>query len=697
VNPIANTPVAQAVQFLQWLHDGDVFETCAIKPKKATSSLWEGRAGLKSVVAGWFVDADRAAKLACQIDAVGIYVTLNPVQDALLSRAESRLVAGIDRTEDNSIAQIKNLLIDVDPIRPKGVSSSNEEHQAALEMAKVIRYDLQAEGWPEPIYADSGNGAHLIYAVDFPNDSDSKELIKSVLNALALKYGEKLRQANLDIDQKVFNPARLTKLYGTWTRKGDNTQARPHRLSKAIEIPDRQKVSSELLHKLISILPVEEIPQTRQKQQYDGGRLDVESYLQFYGQEIVKIKEMPDGHLYCLQHCVFDSSHSGNESGIGQQASGLLYYHCFHNTCNGRKWADAKRVISGEDSLARFTIGGSPRALNISPPKGGDDLVHTDINNSFSIRGVSSKLQDLLKKSDLSLYEQNYILEKIQQKPAKKTLTEEIDEWILTTSGTFLTTDIYREMNLSSVSDKKHASKCIQRLVQRGKIVPHGDKRGSYRIVKGLEEMDWQSANIEDYYPIKWPFELEKLVTIYPGNIIVVAGEKGAGKSTFMYNLIHLNQGKHKIAYFNSESGPQELKKRLSNFQGLGVGLKDWKFKAYARSGSFPEVIFPDHLNIIDYYEFGDEAKFHDIAGELRKIHDRLRRGICVVALQKKIGAELGRGGDFSTEKARLYLTMHRNGELRIFDAKMWTSDKNPKGTVIKFKLVQGTKFLEYE
>ena len=51
-----------------------------------------------------------------------------------------------------------------------GISSSDDEHTAALERAMAIRDELSKRGWPEPIFADSGNGGHLLYQVDLPRD-----------------------------------------------------------------------------------------------------------------------------------------------------------------------------------------------------------------------------------------------------------------------------------------------------------------------------------------------------------------------------------------------------------------------------------------------------------------------------------------------------------------------------------------------
>ncbi len=283
------------------------------------------------------------------------------------------------------------------------------------------------------------------------------------------------------------------------------------------------------------------------------------------------------------------------------------------------------------------------------------------------------------------------IIDGAKFKPGKN-ITAKVQELISTSTGLIMTSDVHYELNLTSRDLKKQANEAIRRLAESGKLTPCGDKRGCYRIVEESEEIDWKSADIENTYPIKWPFEIEKYVTIYPGNIIVLAGEKNAGKTALLHNLIKLNQDSHKIIYFNSESGKEEMKLRLSKHED--ISLEAWHFKTFARSTNFPEAVHPDRLNIIDYYELTDN--FYQIGGEIRKIHDRLRKGICVIALQKKVGAETGRGGDFSREKSRLYMTMG-GGKLKILDAKIWAGDENPNGMVFTYKLIGGWKFLEWE
>jgi len=91
----------------------------------------------------------------------------------------------------------------------------------------------------------------------------------------------------------------------------------------------------------------------------DFGPVDVEKYLSHYS---VEFNEKPgDGKtFYRLSQCVFDAGHTRNEAAIVQDVSGKLTYQCFHNSCKSRTWADARREISGEDSLAQFCANYDP-------------------------------------------------------------------------------------------------------------------------------------------------------------------------------------------------------------------------------------------------------------------------------------------------------------------------------------------------
>ena len=101
----------------------------------------------------------------------------------------------------------------------------------------------------------------------------------------------------------------------------------------------------------------------------DLGPLDVGAYLSHYGKGYQAKPGRDGATLYTLFECVFDSNHGPNEAAIVQTASGTLYYQCFHDSCQGRTWREAREKISGQDSLAQFCEGYDP---NFKPRKKSD-------------------------------------------------------------------------------------------------------------------------------------------------------------------------------------------------------------------------------------------------------------------------------------------------------------------------------------
>ena len=161
-------------------------------------------------------------------------MTLNPVNPELLARTANRLRdAGKDTplTTDADVTARRWLPIDVDPMRPRGISSTDEEHELALERSRQIRDALHTEGWPRPILGDSGNGGHVLYRVDLP--AEDNRIVERCLEALALRFDDDRAK----VDQAVFNPSRIWKLYGTLSRKGDSLPDRPHRVARILELP----------------------------------------------------------------------------------------------------------------------------------------------------------------------------------------------------------------------------------------------------------------------------------------------------------------------------------------------------------------------------------------------------------------------------------------------------------------------------
>ncbi len=189
------------------------------------------------VVAGYFDSFSSMAVAIGQADAKytagGVYYTLNALNPALLGRAYNRLKEHADyTTADNNILGRRWLPIDLDPCRPAGISSSDEEHATAIARARTIAADMATE-WGLPIIADSGNGAHLLYKVDLPNDQEALSFVSGALAELSRRYSDDA----VKVDVTSANAARIWKAYGTVARKGDTIPGRSHRVSKILEVP----------------------------------------------------------------------------------------------------------------------------------------------------------------------------------------------------------------------------------------------------------------------------------------------------------------------------------------------------------------------------------------------------------------------------------------------------------------------------
>lgn len=233
---LAQSDVARALD--QLYEPGDVFEVRAPKCRERRGSSYT------STVCGYFTrDAiELAAAAIAELDdagaAPGIYVTLNPVRPELLARSANRLqFRAVQTTADADVPMRRWMLVDVDPVRPSGVSATDAELTMSAERAEAIYTYLAEEGWPDPIRAMSGNGHHLLYRIDLPADDDG--LVKRSLAALAERFGDDA----VSVDRSVFNPARIVKAVGTMARKGDDLRGhagiddRPHRRSHLIDVP----------------------------------------------------------------------------------------------------------------------------------------------------------------------------------------------------------------------------------------------------------------------------------------------------------------------------------------------------------------------------------------------------------------------------------------------------------------------------
>lgn len=313
---------AIAKQMKIFFQPGDVIELRALKPTS----------GYNQTASGYFNNVEDFAKEAAKIDGKyeGIYFTLNPVNPELLARAKNKVKQKANlTTSDKDIAFRAWILIDIDPVRATGISSTDEQHKLALERAyRIVSELLESLNFDFTyVVASSGNGAHVLIRIHLPNDNAHTELISEFLNYIGLQYTDTV----CDIDLKVFNAARICKVYGTLACKGDHTDERPHRKAKILKVHRGQRLPIELIQGIAERLP-------KQDDCVNESNFDLEEFIKKNDIEVLNKKKWNDGDVYLIP-CPWNPEHK-KDGFVGKKADGTLFAGCFHNSCKGKQWHD---------------------------------------------------------------------------------------------------------------------------------------------------------------------------------------------------------------------------------------------------------------------------------------------------------------------------------------------------------------------
>jgi hypothetical protein len=261
-------------------------------------------------------------------------------------------------------------------------------------------------------------------------------------------------------------------------------------------------------------------------------------------------------------------------------------------------------------------------------------------------------------------------------------------EWIKSTSGWFETSELDKDLGIVTTPAKDSRRKILLRLKERGVIQAHQTINRRFRYINtSIVRLDYKNITAADPLPIKWPFKLEKVFNMYPGGMAVFAGVPNEGKTAVLLNFLYLNNDSGlPIYYICSEMGDSELRSRLDMVDGMDIN--DWHFEAISKAANFEDVVVPDAINIIDYLEI--TTNLYDINTYLTAIQNKLESGIAVIAIQKKKGAELGRGAEFSLEKPKLYVSLDSH-KAKIVKAKSWAvKNYNPNGLICGYKVIDG-------
>jgi hypothetical protein len=309
---------------------GEVFEVRIPKTKMGT-------------ISGYFDDTTVAAALIARENGKhqSIYMTVNPVDPDLLARSANRLTAGSFLTSsDRDIVRRRWFLMDFDPVRPVGISASSHELQLTRIKADETIGWLTSIGWPEPIIAESGNGVHVMYRVDEPNDDATRVDFEYALKMLSSIFSDDA----VKVDVTVFNASRVWKVYGTISMKGSSTKDRPHRVAVFTKIPkERVLLRRDQIETVARALRDAKSDEFRQQ----SGEFieDMSKWLTDRGLTVTSGPRPMfgnEGQKWTITKCPFNENHDNPMVGL---VNNRPVFRCLHDSCSAYRWKEFREKI----------------------------------------------------------------------------------------------------------------------------------------------------------------------------------------------------------------------------------------------------------------------------------------------------------------------------------------------------------------
>lgn len=356
------SPRIHAQQFLEYIcPEGATLELRAFSSKSTPQK--------KVIIAGQFNDTTEMGRVASILSekryATDVYFTLNSIKPEAQFQQLNMLFNPCARTvRDREIAARNLYLIDCDPDRPSGVCATDDEKARAMIVAQGVIAYLTKEGWPEPIMADSGNGYHLYYRGAGTDPAGTTFTWKQCLMHLGEKFNP---GSGVKIDPVVFNEARISRMPGTWNRKGDDTSERPHRMAQVISYPEKwEPVTTGMLVNLanqgrsdvaaggrspLASMPALKVSSKRVERVVKSLHDDlIEEYPETF--ELHQVVNRPDGVYIGLAKCPFkDDEHNGQLVGVSKSCiivdkqTGQIGFKCFSDDCADYGFGDLMHLI----------------------------------------------------------------------------------------------------------------------------------------------------------------------------------------------------------------------------------------------------------------------------------------------------------------------------------------------------------------
>lgn len=184
--------------------------------------------------------------------------------------------------------------------------------------------------------------------MELPNDNDSRKVVQNFLKVLDLKFSDE----SVQIDTTTSNPARICKVYGTLSSKGDHTEERPQRLNRIIYVPEEVICTEKaLVERIANQFPTNDLDAGTKTPYESAGATngylikEVGQWLEDKGVKVKAVGEWNGGRKFLLEQCVWDPSHTDNSAIIVQFPDGRIIAMCQHNSCQSKGFKEFRDIV----------------------------------------------------------------------------------------------------------------------------------------------------------------------------------------------------------------------------------------------------------------------------------------------------------------------------------------------------------------
>jgi len=260
----------------------------------------------------------------------------------------------------------------------------------------------------------------------------------------------------------------------------------------------------------------------------------------------------------------------------------------------------------------------------------------------------------------------------------------DVEQWSKEQTATFGLRDLFDVLQLPSMADRQTAINALDKLCKAGVLEADASRpnRWSY-VCDDREVIDWQHADPDNYVRLLWPLSLEAKTRIFHGNIIVIGGVTGQGKTSYIIDLIHRNMDSFKIDLWETDLGEPDTAYKIDKW---GYPRDFWKFNMWRWRGNL-RLIDPDAITIIDYLQAPD--RIWEIGRLISSIKSRILNGVGIICLQRSPDAPFSEGGKYAYRDAQLALNLSF-GKCVIAKNRFAEADPDPQADTITYDLVRG-------